>query len=408
MSGVKALRRIQLAPEVTAGTQILATSIWRGLGTLEDQRETVFPNEDIGYIAGVDRAYCPKQAALLALEAVPATFEQLPYIFEMGIKGVTTGVADSGAGATGKIYAYPMHYADTLNTLKTFCAETGDDTRMEKVSYLHCPSFTLTGKPGEAWTIEGDLAGRAVTITKITAATIAFVSATKKITDSGNALAVFTTGMRIKVSGSTSNDGIYTVATGGVAGEIVTTEALVNEDAEDTVTIEQYFTPSLSLVNVEEMLFGNSKLYIDAVNGSLGGSLVSNTLLGASIKVNTGQQAQFTGDRVDFSYVAARQPEVLLDITFAHNSNAVSEIENWRNKTSRKIRISCLGSALGTAGGVYTYKTLFADMAGKWEKFTKLDEQDGLDIVGGTFRARYNSTATLFCTFTVVNEIASL
>jgi len=70
-----------------------------------------------------------------------------------------------------------------------------------------------------------------------TAATIAFVFATKKITDSGNGLAGFATGDTIIVSGSTSNDGTYTVATGGNAGEIVTSEALVEEVAGDTVTI---------------------------------------------------------------------------------------------------------------------------------------------------------------------------
>lgn len=71
----------------------------------------------------------------------------------------------------------------------------------------------------------------------ITADTIAFVEATKKITDSGNGLAHFKTGATIQVIGSTSNDGTYTIATGGVAGEIVTNEALVNEGAAATVTI---------------------------------------------------------------------------------------------------------------------------------------------------------------------------
>jgi hypothetical protein len=71
----------------------------------------------------------------------------------------------------------------------------------------------------------------------VTGTTIAFVSATKKITDSGSGLANFKTSDTICVIGSTSNDGFYTVATGGVAGEIVTVEALVDEAAGATVTI---------------------------------------------------------------------------------------------------------------------------------------------------------------------------
>ena len=60
---------------------------------------------------------------------------------------------------------------------------------------------------------------------------IAFVQATSKITDTGNGLAIFKTDDTIVVSGTLSNDGIYTVHLGNVAGEIVVHEALVNEAA---------------------------------------------------------------------------------------------------------------------------------------------------------------------------------
>ena len=73
--------------------------------------------------------------------------------------------------------------------------------------------------------------------TKTSGTGIAFVAATSKITDTANGLAHFMTGDTIQVIGSTSNDGTYTVATGGVAGEIVTNEALVNEGAAASVTI---------------------------------------------------------------------------------------------------------------------------------------------------------------------------
>ncbi len=69
------------------------------------------------------------------------------------------------------------------------------------------------------------------------AATIAFVAATKKITDSAKGLRFFPTGARIRVQGSTSNDGYYTVVTGDVAGEIVVSESLTDEAVGDTVTI---------------------------------------------------------------------------------------------------------------------------------------------------------------------------
>lgn len=59
-----------------------------------------------------------------------------------------------------------------------------------------------------------------------------------KILDSGNGLADFKTGMTIKVLGSTSNDGTYTVESGGHAGYMDITEALVTEAAGDYVGID--------------------------------------------------------------------------------------------------------------------------------------------------------------------------
>jgi len=95
-------------------------------------------------------------------------------------------------------------------------------------------------------------------------------------------------------------------------------------------------------------------------------------------------------------------------VTFEHDATSAAEKVAWRAGTTRQLRLRWLGTALTTAGSGYTYKTLIVDMAGKWEKFDKLAEQDGNDIVTGTFRARYNSTAALFCELVVVNELASL
>jgi len=65
---------------------------------------------------------------------------------------------------------------------------------------------------------------------------IAFVNATSKITAAAG-LDVVKTGDIIRVRGTTNNDGDYTVATGNVATEIVTAEALVNEGAGAMITI---------------------------------------------------------------------------------------------------------------------------------------------------------------------------
>jgi len=69
------------------------------------------------------------------------------------------------------------------------------------------------------------------------AATIAFVEATNKITDSAGLLATVKTGDTIVVSGGTANDSVYTVVTGNVAGEIIVAEDVVDELAGAYVTI---------------------------------------------------------------------------------------------------------------------------------------------------------------------------
>ena len=72
----------------------------------------------------------------------------------------------------------------------------------------------------------------------LTVATIDFEATTPgTINDSGADLAMFKTGETIVVSGSGSNDGVYTVSTGNVAGTIRTTEPTLLEAAGATVSI---------------------------------------------------------------------------------------------------------------------------------------------------------------------------
>ncbi len=54
MAGIKALRKIQLGREANAGTAVAATAIWRGMGTIEDTREVVVAEEDVGIIMGTE------------------------------------------------------------------------------------------------------------------------------------------------------------------------------------------------------------------------------------------------------------------------------------------------------------------------------------------------------------------
>jgi len=167
MPGIRSLRKIQLGLESAPGTAVAATTIWRGIGTLEDKRKVIFPDEDIGVVGGVDRVYTPSVQGGLEMEAVPATFEQLPYILAAGVKDVVTGAAD-GSG-TDKIYTYTFP-TTTLNSIKTYTIEGGDNQAAEKMEYSFVESFNLSGKAGEAVMMSASWTGRQVSSTTFTAA----------------------------------------------------------------------------------------------------------------------------------------------------------------------------------------------------------------------------------------------
>lgn len=329
--GTRALRSIRLGLETTAGTAVAATTYWRGSGTLEDQREIIFPEEDISFLMRSDRSYAAKLGAAINLDAIPATFEQLPYLLTSGIKALTTGAADSTG--SGKVYAYTIP-TSTANSISTFTIEGGDDTAQEEMEYAFCESFTLEGNAGEALMMSANMIGRQV---------------------------------------STSA-----------------------------------WTTTATLPTVEEIMVSSATFAIDTAGGTAGTTLVSSTLKGINLSVTTGWKPQWTADgALYFGTVAVGIPEITLEATMLYNASAVSEVAAWRAQTARLIQLKFAGTALTTAGN-YTTKTLKVVLVGKWAKFGKIDEDDGVDVISGTFNARYNSTAAQAGAFTVVNNLTSL
>ena len=331
MAGVKALRRIQLGRETTDGTAVAATTVWRGLGTIEDAREVVFPNEDIGLLVGADRTYVPKLEALITFDSVEATYEQLPHLLEAGVM-TATPTTDTG---TGIIYTYNFP-TTAQKTIKTYTIEGGDDQQAEEMEYSFVKSLSLSGNASEAVMMSADWIGRQVTNTAFTA----------------------------------------------------TTDA--------------------PIPTVEEILFSKGKLYIDNDTDAFGTTQKSNTLLSMDLSVNTGMQEKYTATgNLYFSDHKQVMPEITLNLTFEHDATSVAEKIAWRNETARLVRLRFDGSALTTTGA-YDTKTLIVDLAGKWDNFDKIGEQDGNDVISATFRARYNSVAAKLGTIIVVSELAAL
>lgn len=166
---------------------------------------------------------------------------------------------------------------------------------------------------------------------------------------------------------------------------------------------------ALSAPTVETILFQKGKLYIDAIGGTIGTTQVTSTLLGMDLSITTGWHTKYTADgNLYFTYLDCTMPEVLLNMTWVHNATAVTEKANWRAQTARLVQVKFEGTAVATPGTTYSVKTLIGNLAGKWDRFEKIGEQDGNDIVNGIFRARYNSTASLFASILVINELSAL
>jgi hypothetical protein len=333
--GSRDLRKIQLGQEVTAGTPVAATTIFRGNGgMIEDKVEVVPVEEDSGIIGGTTRRLVTRRWSELMMPAHGATFEQLPYPFSAGVEDVVTGAAD-GAG-TGKIYQYDAP-TTAQNSIQTYTMEGGDDVQAEECDY-------------------------------------AFVQ-------------------EINISGDSE-------------GPLMVSHSWFARPASDTT-----FTGALSLVAVEDINFNSAKLYIDDTGGTWGTTEVSGVVRAMNLRWITGLQPWWAVDgsnEFQAHKLAGRTEEILLNLTFEHIAAAVTEKADYRSNALRLLQLKFEGSALGTPGTTYTYKTFILNLEGWYETWGPLEELDGNDIINVAMRVRYDPTDAQKAQAIIVNEVASL
>jgi len=334
--GIRGLRRVQLGREVTEGTSVVSTANWRGESGsgLVDTREVVFVEEDIGYVSGLDRTHVPRLGGTFAMDATPATFEQLPYLPSASIVNVITGTAD-GVGS-GKIYTYTFN-TNSVQAIQPYTIEYGDDQEAEEMNGSFAESWELAGRGGEAVMMSAAWVGRSVAVAA--------------------------------------------------------------------------FTAQPAIPTVEDALFGNSKLFVDAIGGTIGTTQLVGTFLGASLRVNSGHTHKHSGDgslQPSIRYLSKGKYMVDFTLTFEHDAGGVARKVDWRAETARLVRWQVEGSNLATAGTLFSKKTIRFDCAAKVTVVPGLGDQDGNDILEVSFRSRYNVTSARHASLVVVNEIAAL
>lgn len=331
--GLRALRRIQFAKETTSGTAVATTTaIWRGTGLLTDESVIKRPPEDRGNLQPLNRSYIPQVGALVKLDKTPATFEQLPYIFAMGIgSGAATGTVD-GTGGSDYIYTATLS-TTSAGTPATYTFEGGDNTGVDEAAYVFAESFTLDGAPNEAVMVSAQLRGRQADLSS--------------------------------------------------------------------------FSATITAPTVEEILFNKGALYLHAT--TFGSGAITGSWVGFSLNVKTGYQAVYTGDGAATYFYTVKQvaPVVTGKLILENDANGAAELLCARNRTTRFMRITFIGSAQTTSGtgSAWSYKALQVDLGIRYTDIPALGEKDGDDVLEFPFEP---VSVTGGGVFTCVNEVSAL
>lgn len=166
----KAFQVLQMGAETTKGTNVAADIIFRGPGgVMRDARDTVFKDENIAIVGGVDETYTPKVLAEIETAETEVSFEQFPHVLEASILSETP--AQDGVGS-GYIYDYAL--LDTTDpaesALKAYSMEYGDPgAQYEEASYCLCSEWEMKGVAEQAWKFTSKWFGREVANTTKTA-----------------------------------------------------------------------------------------------------------------------------------------------------------------------------------------------------------------------------------------------
>ena len=169
------------------------------------------------------------------------------------------------------------------------------------------------------------------------------------------------------------------------------------------------FSATAEIPTVEEILVNSANLYIDATGGTVGTTTKSSTLFGIDLSWDTGLREYWAVDGSnEFSLIKFTSDEIMLNLTYEHNATAVAEKAFYRDQTTRLFRLKFEGSDWTTAGTTYDKETLIIDLAGVYEDWSVLQDQDGNDVVTATVRCRYSSTDALKAEIVIANLLATL
>lgn len=174
-----------------------------------------------------------------------------------------------------------------------------------------------------------------------------------------------------------------------------------------------------SLVDVDDLVFGLSRCYLDPASGSFGTTQITNQFKGFEITISSMWERQYTGEASTsvgpiWTYVVFAGYEIRGKLTLTHDP-AVSGsggLRQWlREQSPRLLRIDCLGRAYTTTGTgtlLGGRRGIRIDLPIKVTAIPAMGDDNRVSVVTVEFESRYNATAGTAGTITVCNETSTL
>jgi len=165
------------------------------------------------------------------------------------------------------------------------------------------------------------------------------------------------------------------------------------------------FTAGQAIAAVEESMFANTILYIDAAADTVGTTAIYGVMRAANINVVTGIQPLYTpAGQLYFNGVKFVKPEITGSLTFELEGTGAGKVVTERAAYTANLQRQI---KLLVNGANPTNNYWYFQAAVDYTNFSTYENTDGDTTVTIDWRARYLPAKTLFAAFGVNNTVAA-
>lgn len=169
------------------------------------------------------------------------------------------------------------------------------------------------------------------------------------------------------------------------------------------------FTKTAALANRSRELVKGAlwKMFIDDAHGSIGGTLISGSLVSGQLIMSGGAKRDYTCEgRANLDYGKYLYGDIGFEanIILQYNGSADTEIGKWRSMARRHVRFSNTSPIV--LGG--SFRSITVDAVTEYFDAIKLATSGGNDTVALKMSGRYNSTAAYVFSLSIVNALTAL